>query len=486
MPIIIPANSEGFVDPGNFQVTNSCRFDREDADNMSRTPSSAGNRRTFTFSTWVKRTALDGNHTLFHGGPANPTTTIRFKSEGSNGNNSINIYHYSGSFTMTVLTSAQLRDPSAWYHIVVAFDTTQGTASNRVKVYINGVQQTSFLTANYPAQNFDTSINNTTKQVVGAQSSNGDTLGAYLSETIMIDGQQLAPTSFGEFNSDSGIWVPLDDLENLTFGTNGFYLDYKDSSNLGNDVSGNNNDLTETNIVAGNQTQDTCTNNFNVLNLNWFDDVSPSPFVYSGGLTTYRPDDNGNSYSRGTLGIFNKGKWYMEAKVSEVNTGQSSTVVIVPDSVFADPSSGYGFHVQFNGSNTEFKKIVGGTFTDVATSGFSSGVICMLAIDLNGGKMWVGHNGVWYNNNNASTTFSPSNPDGTGISTAVDYLWGFQGYNQNGGSGGYHNLVNLNFGNPVYSISSGNTDGNGFGNFEYAVPPGFLSVCTRNLAEALD
>jgi len=173
---------------------------------LNRTPSGASNRKTFTISAWIKRSNVSGsNQVIYDAGAANPTTQLRFSSESAN-DNKLNFYHYSGSFTTQVATNREFRDTSAWYHIVVAVDTTQGTASNRVKIYVNGVQETSFLVATYPSQNFDFEVNNTSVQTIGRDPDYNNYFDGYISHLALVDGTALTPTSFGETDSTSGIW----------------------------------------------------------------------------------------------------------------------------------------------------------------------------------------------------------------------------------------------------------------------------------------
>ena len=250
------------------QVDNSCRFNSGSSDYLNRTPSSAGNRRTWTFSCWIKKSdAGTNNDDLFNGGSAGTNHDLIFLRN----DNKFEAKNYSSSaFQYQITTNRLFRDVSAWYHLVVAFDSTQGTESNRVKLYVNGVQETSLENANYPSQNFDSNFNNTVIQTFGRGIESGTSstyryLKGYASELCWIDGQQLDPTSFGETDSVTNNWVPKD-VSGLTFGTNGFYLDFKDSSALGNDVSGNNNDFTVNNLTSIDQSTDTCTNNFATLN----------------------------------------------------------------------------------------------------------------------------------------------------------------------------------------------------------------------------
>ena len=195
-----------------FTVNRSVRYNRSDNPYFSKQPSSAGNRRTFTISTWVKRSNQDLNGALFYAGTsvgANHDDTDSFIF------NSSNQINFVGEESQTVKydlkTTRFFRDPAAWYHIVLAVDTTQGTASNRIKLYVNGVQETSFATETYPSQNYELFVNSTVSggftsgniHVVG-YTGGGRGLDGYLAEFHLIDGQQLTPSSFAETNSDTG------------------------------------------------------------------------------------------------------------------------------------------------------------------------------------------------------------------------------------------------------------------------------------------
>ena len=250
MPLILGTNS---IKDTGYTVANSCRFNRPDSAYMSKTQGS-GNRRKATFSTWIK-----GQHAGY--------AEQMIMSSGGN----MNIYTDSGSLRINTGTgdyaysTALYRDPSAWYHFCVAIDTEQGTAANRIKIYVNGTQVTVFSASGDPSEDEDLNMNVADETFYiskSAASSYGD---YYLAETVWIDGLQLAPTSFGEFNSDSPtIWQPID-VSGLTFGNNGFYLDYEASDNLGNDANGGT-DLTESGLAATDQTTDTPTNNFATWN----------------------------------------------------------------------------------------------------------------------------------------------------------------------------------------------------------------------------
>ena len=227
MPLLtIPSGNVASAIGGGYEVANSLRFDDGSTDRLRRTPSSAGNRRTFTFSTWVKRSALgssnrglicatvdDANKTMLRFTDSDELRFVRFTT---------------GSATNQLITNAKFRDVSAWYNIIIAVDTTNSTAGDRLRLYVNGSEVTSFSTETQPSLNFDYDINNTEEHNIGYGTDNNNHLfDGYMAETVLIDGQQLTPTSFGEFDSDSPtIWKPID-VSGLTFGTNGFYLDFE-------------------------------------------------------------------------------------------------------------------------------------------------------------------------------------------------------------------------------------------------------------------
>jgi hypothetical protein len=476
MPLILGANSV----TGGYEVDNSLRFNSGSSDSLTRTNSDNGtSNQIFTMSLWIKKTSNDSavrrlielyNTSSFY-------VSFRFRDDSSS---RLDFYSESNGVGVNLRTNRSFRDVSAWYHLMMVVNTTLATADDRMKMYVNGVQETSFALRTNPSLNENLDFNNSGDgQYVGrAVGTETDRMfNGYMSEINFIDGQALAPSDFGEFD-DSGIWKPI--AYTGTYGTNGFYLEFKDSSALGDDTSGEGNDFTVNNLTSIDQTTDTPTNNFPTLNSIWGDDISAGSMTYSNGNTTYEPTTNGNSYTRSTFGMSNKGKWYAEMKVTEVNTGQSASLTVTPDTNFgASTDSGYGFQVQLNAANTVLNKVVGGTATSINNS-FASGSIAMLAVDLDNGKMWVGYNGTWYNDNNPSSTLDVSNPDGTGISTSYDYIYGFQAYWQ---TGGYYDIADVNFGNPSFAISSGNSDANGYGNFEYEVPSGFYALNTKNLAE---
>jgi hypothetical protein len=244
-----------------FDIDNSLRFNDDDSAKLTWTPSSAGDRKTWTLSMWLKLGNMGVASTVF-GGADNVSWGSYVQ---INSSNKIFVADAPGPSNFSLTSTQTLRDPSAWYHIVVAFDTTQSTAADRIKVYLNGEQVTDWASSTYPSLNWEGDINNSKEQKFGGfPNQSGDRYDGYLSEVNFVDGQALAPTDFGEFG-DYGEWKAKA-VSGLTYGTNGFYLDFKDSSALGNDVSGNNNDFTATNLASSDQMLDSPTSNFATLN----------------------------------------------------------------------------------------------------------------------------------------------------------------------------------------------------------------------------
>ena len=460
MSIIIPANS---AVGGGFDVDNSLRLNSASSDYLSRS-STAGNKKTWTFSFWLKRSKLDVLQFIAFSDVANYfrmriTSGNVFEIFDSNGNTTWNWYPL-------------LRDTAAWYHLVLRADSTDGTNGNRLRLYINGTLALAN-TVGSISQNYDFSFNQGgTFQI--AKGNSTDYLDGYLAETILIDGQALAPTDFGEFDEDSGIWKPID-VSGLTFGSQGFYLDYKDSGALGNDVSGNNKDFTANNLTSIDQSTDTCTNNFCTPNSLY--PPSNGSVVFSEGnlktvFSTYSQSPNG------TMGA-SAGKWYYEMKMGSTHARFGWCEINCPQGDTDSDSTFPAYAVYSNGSNglDVYKNVTArGKTTNSGYTSFSAGDTLGIAFDIDNGKFYAHLNGTYYNSGN------PANGTGalmTGITAQdsgvfIPYL--------NCGTNNSRTFE-LNFGSPSHAISSGNQDSNGYGNFEYAVPTGFFAVCTKNISE---
>ena len=439
-----------------YEISNSLRFNDGDSPRLTKTPSGAGNKRTWTFSAWVKKCMplTGGNQRLIACGSG---TGVKFSSIEFDSSDRIRILEgtESGSATTVVNGVGNNRDPSAWYHVVVKYDSTQGTAADRIEIYLNGVEVT-YSSTTYPAQNYDSEFNNTVVHTIGASSIGGSVasfLDGYMTEVHLVDGAAKAPTDFGEFDEDSPtIWKPKD-VSDLTFGTNGFHLNYETAAELGTDANGGT-ALSETNLTALNQSTDTCTNNFTIWN----------------GLTPRRSDitlTEGNlnvtmgGTSRGifaTIGV-SSGKWYYEAKW--VSGSYFQTGVVATDTM-NDNDDVYGgktgaFMYKQDGN------IRSGGSTLASVSSLSTGDIVGVALDMDNDRVYFYKNGAIQNS-------------GTGfdISAYSEYTFGCAPTST---------TLSGNFGSPSFAISSGNADGNGYGNFEYAVPSNYFSLNTKNLSE---
>lgn len=481
MPLILGTNS---IKDTGYDVANSLRFDSGSSDFLNRTPSSSSNRKTFTFSFWIKRTKFGVNHTIYNVRPD------------SSGANRIH-FHSADTFRISlepinkyVFTKRVFRDPSSWYHFVLAFDTTQSTASDRVKIYINGVQETELVkgdggAATYPDQDTDLDIN---RDVVIQISKDLETssyfVDGYLAEFVFIDGTALDQTSFGQFDSDSPtIWKPKD-VSGLTFGTNGFYLDFQNASSLGADVSGNSNNFTVNNLTSVDQSTDTCTNNYATFNSLLYTNATLS----EGNLQAQSPASGGNG-GISTFGA-SKGKWYAEFKqVAESTANEGSLGVI--DTIYLHTSnvvlSSYieynagTYGLRDNPSNNAAFYTSGGSVTSTSNfhGSWATNDIIGIALDIDNNKVYFSKNGQW---TDGSGNWDESNPTGylTIQSTHGEGTYMFAV----GDSSSANNVTwQANFGSPPFSISSGNSDANGYGNFEYSVPSGYYALNTKNLAE---
>lgn len=470
-PLILGTNS---IKDTGYEVANSLRFNDGSSDSLTQTFSSSGNRKTWTLSLWFKLGLIPPNSSrLFSIGndASNTILSIFFTSGDLRFENVV-----SGSQTLDFRTDQVFRDPSAWSNLIIAVDTTQSTSSDRVKIYHNGSQITSFSTETYPSQNSDTLWNHTTgSATIGsrAASASGTYFDGYMAEVVNIDGSQLDATSFGEFDEDSGIWKPID-VSGLTFGTNGFYLDFEDSSALGNDVSGNDNDFTVNNLTSIDQTTDTCTNNFATWNP--IDGKTSSSTFSEGNLKTVSANSP-NICGTSTFGL-SQGKWYYEIKLTTEAVAGEAFMGVGGDmetNTDSDPRNEIPYYAIRNQSG------IIQTGVSQSTSqhpDFSAGDIIGFGLDLDNNRLYISKNGSWWD---STTTFSGSTPTnyislGTGFSH-----WRVMVANVGGASA--QETYEANFGNPPYSITSGNSDAEGYGNFEYSVPSGYYALNTKNLAE---
>ena len=485
---ILPANSV----TGGYDVANSLRFNSGSSDTLSINMGTSSSRRIWTLSTWIKlsRDTNADNMNIVGTGASDDQNHIGFDGSGSVGNTKIALRHHNGtSSDIHIQSNANYNDQSAWYHVVYSVDTTQGTDTNRVKIYVNGTQVTSLATSTYPSQNYDWDFfqNGSTTYIGRRGHSSAYLLDGYLAETVWIDGTQLTPTSFGEFDEDSGIWKPIS-VSGLTFGDAGFYLETKqsgtsqNSSGLGADTSGNDNHFAVANLTALDQSTDTCTNNFATLNP--LNSTLTNTVLSEGNLKLVGGRQSAQyTYITGTIAV-SSGKWYWEVKAVDNSEIDQVGVAKMDLAQFATISTSTGLQgAAYGGRGVQMSNgnKVGDGSQGAHMGGFSANNICMIALDLDNNKITFGRNGSWSNGSGgADQTFANATAAYTDLTAGAMYVPAQTMRDSGNNNPG---TMEYNFGNAPYAISSGNSDGNGHGNFEYAVPSGYFALNTKNLAE---
>jgi len=443
--------STGALTPLTNNLNNSLRFRSSASAYLSRTPASAGNRRTWTWSAWVKRGLMP-----------NDTSQYSMLSSGGSGGDAI-MFSDGNKFTVNigllginagVIPTQVQRDPSAWYHLVVAIDTAQATASNRVKMYVNGVQITSFSTTNYPSQNTDTTINSTTVQDIGRQTTYGNYFDGYMADVNFIDGQALEPYYFGN-NDANGVWKPI--LYKGTYGTNGFYLTFGNTTStttLGYDSSPNGNNWTCNNIsLTAGTTYDAMTDvptntsatvaNYAVVNPIFTRTPNVTISYANLRISTSAAAD---SYFSGTMGTGTSGKYYYEMTY----TSAGNAILV---GVQSNPTTGNANGGTYRSNTGTIYNLDGTTATTGAT--FTTGDIIGVAINVDSGSV------TFYKNNVSQGSFSFTagtemfmfgRTNGTGSETA-DFNFGQRPFTYTPPTG----FVRLNtFNLPTPTILQGN------------------------------
>ena len=457
------------------------------ATQLSRTASSTtdAQRKTWTLSFWLKPANMNGDD----GSNAQEYHYVYQASGGSSGyfrmdsNQKLRWRDYTngGSPDYLKITNRLFRDTSAWYHIVLRCDTTQATAADRLRLYVNGELQ-EWQNANYPAQDHVTFINSTFPYQIG-QSGTNVLDSTYLSQYIMCAGQSYAPTVFGSINAN-GIWVPITQ-PSVNYGNNGFKLDFAgtgtsaDASGFGADTSGNNNHFATAGLGTNPNTKDTPANNFCTLN-----GVAKNRFVPSqiskGNLTIF---DTNNDTLRlcGTTHGFTSGKWYWETKftggTNNIVTGFLDVNNYEASKVYASGANSYPG--RYTGSNSFGYRNNGAVYYNgsnvTKTAWSNNGDILGLAVDMDNKAVYAHINGTYVDSGDptsgASRTGSLFN-----FSTPAQYISPAVSVQATA-----YNGADMNFGNPNFTISSSNADANGYGNFEYAVPSGYYAICSKNL-----
>ena len=435
---------------------------------------SAGNRKTFTFSAWVKR---NGTGTDYEG--------ICIASGGDEG-----IFFKDHGIAFFINGAAQrnttrvFRDIHAWYHFVLAVDTTQATAADRVKFYVNGVQETLYNNSNYPTQNSDGLFNNNAgTHVIAGHSTQSYFLDGEMAHVHYVDGTAYTPTTFGETDATTGIWKPKTS-PTVTYGTNGFFLKFDNSANMGLDSAGSNNLTTSGTII---QNKDTPSNVFATLNP-LLVPTSNGP-TFSNTNNTSITNNSTGSYRWGgctTLGM-TSGKYYCEAKATVDNTYSRNVIGITGDSANIARANGSilnGTHSWgYYSSNGAVAGNGGGDLSGYSTT-YTTGDIISMALDLDNNKLYFRkNNDAWQNSGNPT-----SGASGTGAVSIIaasatnDGAYFFAQTDDTGTSS--PSKFDFNFGNGYFgttAVTSAENPDDGVGVFEYDVPAGYRALCTKSL-----
>ena len=461
--IILGTNS---IKDTGYDVANSCRFNSGSSDYLQWNSSPAGNRQKFTFSIWFKRAKLGVTQVLASASYSGSDEGYLYISSGDTLE-----WDSTNSGDGDMFSSIKLRDTSAWYHLVWSVDTTQASAGNRMKFYLNGTQMTAWSTETQPNvnQSLYWNVGGTYYPYIGRRHS-GDYFDGYMAEVVQVNNAQLAADSFGEFD-DSGIWKPLKSVADLTFGDTGYYLNFQDSSALGNDVSGENHDWTSNNLTAVDQSTDTCTNNFATLNS--LENFYPAATISEGNLKAVTVTAK-YTFLRSSIGV-SSGKWYMETKCTAQSGSTNKWTFGITDHASTGTQNYIGQNSNSYGWRGDANSIFyNGTSANYGSGAMATGNIIGIALDLDNNKMYFSINGTFKNS---------GDPAGNSNGFSITAPNGFYHFAFGDIDGDQNFTYETNFGSPPYAISSGNTDGNGYGNFEYAVPSGYYSLNTKNLAE---
>jgi hypothetical protein len=499
-----------------YEIDNSLRFGGDDHHLSMIYSSAASNLKTWTFSGWIKlgqaahfsQNYPNEKFILTSSDAAVSTTSIGYG--GYTSGNAGGFHLNDGRSGTYIETTSKFRDPSAWYHLVVRYDSTQIIASDRIFIYVNGESQSlNYSNTGDPEVDLNTEVDffraGTNIDATSGSSGNfihninsyfnsgydaiANSFDGYIADFYLINAQSLAPTEFGETN-ENGVWIPK--KYGGTFNSHSFKLEFKqtgssaDASGMGADTSGQNNHFKigiNSTLDATDQTIDTPTNNFCTFN-----PLDNAVLTLSEGNTKATHSSvSGGEENRATLGAAN-GKWYFEFQIQHTVGSTNPFAVGMMSNTGRNPLESdlktteaftSAWHSDASSNRIESRVSGSATLLNCNLSYPDNGDIINVAMDLDNGRVFFGKNGT-YIQDALSNTGNPS----TGANPPVSFTTGGHFYFpaiHNRGSQGL--TVSLNTGNPSFSISSGNSDANGYGNFEYAVPSGYYSLCTKNLAE---
>ena len=460
-----------------YDISNSIRYNSANSAYFNRTTGSPTNEDMVTISVWLKRTDVGNNNTIMSWNSGNGSQAyVRF----ANSSDNVQLYNQTASETATsIITNSEIKDPAAWYHLVIQYDAAQGTDSNRVKIYLNNVLQT-LGTANYPPQNTALALNVGSRAVnIGRWAAGSEYYNGYMAEFHYLDGVIKDPDDFGKTDTN-GVWVPIE-YTGGSYGNNGFFLQFKqtgtsaNSSGKGADTSGEDNHFDDNSMDAHDITVDTPTNNFNTMNILYRATTgsTAAPTYKNGALRVERVAD---SSTQGTFGMI-KGKWYWEVKYAHTTTDKQGYPQIGASKAGGvNNGQMVGFHTP---SGSDYRGKTGSTVIANAFDGApQADDVIGFYLDLDNETLIVHQNGSDFMGSGASsgldfssTTFSPDT--------------GFFHVHYNTNSNEAH-VNEFNFGNPAWGLSSAVSDANGYGNFEYSPTlssTNYYAICSKNLGQ---
>ena len=481
-PVIYSGNGQGqrvgkfvpFTDNGT--IDNSVIFNHSDTTMQLQlpAPASAGNQKTFTFSCWFKRAKLGDQSYLYSvwdgTDDGSPYLDDRHYAQWRTDNTL-----YINFWGDGVMTNRKFEDTSKWYHYLLAVDSTQSTAADRIKLYIDGDLVTSFSSTSYFAQDSNLAFPKRAFTIGNTKAGDNaqEPFDGYIAEFNAIEGQALTPSTFGLTDTSTGRWIPKT-LSGITYGTNGFRLKFQDSSALGDDTSGNGHDFSNTGLVASDQRTDTPTNNLPIMRPY---NPSYSQVLSEGSLSTNTNGTNKGYAMCSTLRPKGSGKYYAEVRTS--GNGGGGTLAFgcyTQEHLDGVTASGnvYVGHTGSNGCGSGFWYVHGGTkelrFGATTTSNptvtVNGGDVIGIALDLDNDKI------SFYDNSGSligSTTFDSSKSAcfAAMSNMSITFIWNF---GDNGTFAGYE-------------TAGGNADEDGNGNFFHSVPAGFKMLTKENMPE---
>ena len=469
----------------NGTISKSCLFTDGDEPELSRTPSGAGNRDTFTLSFWIKRGNTGALQLIFqHGADVNNCTQLSFDSSDRIQYQQVD----GGSNTDSLISNRTFEDTSKFYHFVLAVDTTQATEANRVRMYVDGDEITSWNTANYPSQNTDTDMNTTTEFSIGRQlgATTAYSPDCFLAEVNYVDGTQYTPSTFGITDTSTGRWIPKS-LTGISYGTNGFRLQFANSAGqtIGDDTSGNGNDFTVTNLDANDIHLDTPTDLFPTLadfqasyggnydkgNLELDGSTHAQTSTGRSTLSFDVEDSTGYYFEFRNMGTASFGSNFNGYGITGVNADN-----IAPPSGYLYPNGGHYVTLQEDGNvriNTTGSLVSLGGSTLPKTGNTSTRDTIGCAVK--SGKVWFSKNGIWGNANQGNP-----NSDGTPIASGLTGRFRACALCYDDGN----SLQEVNFGQRLTLGGSATSDysANNGGYFLYPPPSGFRAIKQDNLS----